>query len=231
MSYHIIPPIHSPNASAPSLQYVFSPDEPSNPTLLPTSILRSFQFVFLIRRPSASMPSLYRCFIPPLSEKTGEVFLDPTELGYRETRMLFDYLYPPATRSSLSMAPILLDADDLLAHPESIMRSVCTRLDLQYSSSMLSWDSPEDYALAEAAFKKYAGYHEDALNSTGLRPRTADQIKRGTQAKTREEENEEWKERYGIEAAQKIREAADLCEEDYEYLKQFRILPKEEGNS
>lgn len=156
------------------------------------------------------------------------MFLDPTELGYRETRKLFDYLHPPATRSSSSKAPILIDADDLLAHADSIVRSVCTRLGLQYSSSMLSWDSPEDYALAEAAFRKYAGYHEDALNSTGLRPRTADQIKRGINAKTREEENEEWKERYGSEAAQKIREAVDLCEEDYEYLKQFRILPEDE---
>ena len=129
-------------------------------------------------------------------------------------------------RTPSTTAPILVDADDLLAHPESIIRIICQRLALPYNSSMLTWDTPEDYALAEAAFKKYAGYHEDALKSTGLRPRTADHIARGKEARTIEEEDAEWRERYGIEAARTIRDAVDLCQEDYEYLKQFRIVPE-----
>ena len=123
-------------------------------------------------------------------------------------------------------APILVDADDLLAHPEPIVRIICQRLALPYTSSMLTWDTPEDYAIAESAFKKYAGYHEDALKSTGLRPRTADDMARVKEAKTREEEDGEWRERYGIEAARTIRDAVDLCQGDYEYLRQFRILPE-----
>ena len=86
---------------------------------------------------------------------------------------------------------------------------------------MLTWDTPEDYAIAESAFKKYAGYHEDALKSTGLRPRTADDMARVKEAKTREEEDGEWQEIYGIEAARTIRDAVDLCQGDYEYLRQF----------
>ena len=226
MSYHIITPSHSANAVAPSLQHLSSPHEPRNPTLLPTNLIDTFNFIFLIRKPSASLPSLYRCFIPPLSEKTGEHFLDSSELGYRETRILFDYLYPPATRSPSTSAPMLVDADDLLAHPEFIVRIICQRLALPYSPSMLTWDTPEDYVLAESAFKKYAGYHEDALKSTGLRPRTADHMARGNEAKTREEQDEEWRERYGIEAAGTIRDAVDLCQGDYEYLRQFRIVPE-----
>ena len=242
MSYHIIPPSHSPNATAPSLQHLFDPHDPPNPSLLPTALLNTFQFVFLIRRPSASMPSLYRCFIPPLSEKTGEHTLDPTELGYRETRLLFDYLSPPALRPNSSAAskksshgvqdalPILIDADDLLAHPEPILRSVCARLDFPYSSSMLSWSTSEDHAHAESLFKKYAGYHEDALSSTGLRPKTADRQATGRDAKTRVEEDQEWTERYGSEAASQIRSAVDLCQEDYEYLRGFRIKPEDREN-
>ncbi len=103
MTYHIIPPSHSPNAIAPSLQYLFSSNDLPNPTLLPNSLLHTFQFVFLIRKPSASIPSLYRCFIPPLSEKTDEDTLDPSELGYRETRLLFDHL--PA-RLALALLPV-----------------------------------------------------------------------------------------------------------------------------
>ena len=226
MSYHIITPSHSTNAVVPSLQYLCSPHEPRNPTLLPTNLVNNFKFIFLIRKPSASLPSLYRCFIPPLSDKTGERVLDSSELGYRETRILFDYIYPPTTRALSMSAPILVDAEDLLAHPELIVRIICQRLALPYTSSMLTWDTPEDYALAESAFKKYAGYHEDALKSTGLRPRTADDTARVKEAKTRDEEDEEWRERYGIEAARTIRDAVDLCQGDYEYLRQFRILPE-----
>ena len=190
------------DVTAPSLQYLSNPQESPNPTLLPSATLDSFQFVFLIRKPSASIPSLYRCFIPPLSESTGEHVLDTTELGYRELRLLFDYLYPPASRSSETVNPrnshwdkafILVDADDLLAHPEAILCSVCNSLGIQYSSSMLSWPAPEDHSLAEAAFKKYAGYHEDALNSTGLRSKTADQERQQCRnTRTEAEQDSEW---------------------------------------
>lgn len=242
MTYHIIPPSHSPNAIAPSLQYLFSSNDLPNPTLLPNSLLHTFQFVFLIRKPSASIPSLYRCFIPPLSEKTDEDTLDPSELGYRETRLLFDHLYPPALRSPYSpfsttskngapdTAPILIDADDLLSHPDSILRSLCTRLGFPYSSSMLSWSTPEDHAHAVSLFEKYAGYHEDTLKSTGLRRKTADREGCGRETNTMDGEDEEWRERYGSEAAPKIREAVNQCREDYEYLREFRIKPQEGGN-
>ena len=237
MAYHIVPPSHSPNAIAPSLQHRFKPQDPPNPSILPSSLLNVLQFVFLIRDPSASIPSLYRCFIPPLSEQTGEHTLDPSELGYREVRLLFDYLYPPASRSpSLSAkddAPhtraILIDADDLLSHPDSIVRSVCQLVGLPYSSSMLSWATLEDYNYAKSLFEKYAGYHEDALNSTGLRGKTADEDRRGRKAKTREEEDAEWTERYGNKAAMEIRNAVDLCRDDYEYLREFRIRPEVVG--
>jgi len=80
---------------------------------------------------------------------------------------------------------------------------------------------------AESLFKKYAGYHEDALNSTGLRSRTADRQATGRDAKTRADEDQEWTERYGSEAASEIRSAVDLCREDYEYLRGFRIKPED----
>lgn len=228
MTYHIVPPSHSPTATAPSLQHHFNPNDPPNPTLLPTPHLQTFKFIFLIRNPSASIPSLYRCLLPPLSQLTDEHTLDPRELGYRETRTLFDHLHPPASRTLDAAAAdaqsILIDADDLLAHPHSILRSLCTRLDFPYSASMLSWPTLEDQAHARGLCGKYAGFHEDALGSTALWGKRADQ---GRGAKTGEEEDAEWRERYGIEAAGKIREAVDLCREDYEYLRQFRIRPEE----
>ncbi|KAL9593005.1 MAG: hypothetical protein Q9179_006174 [Wetmoreana sp. 5 TL-2023] len=225
MSYHIIPPTHSLNAKPQSLQHLFAPTDASNPTLLPTSILHSFQFVFLIRKPSSSVPSLYRCFIPPLSDQTDERTLDPTELGYRELRILFDYLHPPTSclseagpvvtpeEGDRDNAPLLIDAEDYLENPDAIIRSLCSRLVIPYSPSMLTWDTAEDHAYALSLFEKFAGYHEDALNSTGLKPKPPGR------AKSKKEEDQEWESKYGSEAAVIIRQAVDTCQEDYKYLR------------
>ena len=221
MSYHIIPPVHSPSTRPPSLQHHFGPNETPNPTLLPTSILRSFRFVFLIRKPSSAIPSLHRCFIPPLSSLTDEKTLDPTELGYRELRILYDYLYPPTPHSSQPTSeddqPILIDAEDLLADPDTVINSLCSRLGIPYSHSMLEWPSQEDHDYAMSLFQKYAGYHQDALNSTAL------QSKPRSKVRSKDEENLEWERRYGDGAARMIRGVVDACQEDYEYLRQFRM--------
>ena len=165
-----------------------------------------------------------------------EHFLDPTELGYRELRILFEYLHPPRSQSPTIPSPegqtpddtpILIDADDLLAHPEAMLQSICSRLDFPYSASMLTWDTPEDHALAESAFKKFAGYHEDALHSTGLISRTSDWEHRSREASTKDGQDREWTQRYGGEAAKTIREAVNICQDDYEFLYQFRIKPQE----
>ena len=95
---------------------------------------------------------------------------------------------------------------------------------------MLSWSTPEDHAYAESLFEKFKGYHEDALNSTGLRPRIAANKQWCKEAKLKTEENEEWTDRYGKEAANTIRSAVDQCQEDYEYLRQFRIRPEEDAD-
>ncbi|KAI4202714.1 MAG: hypothetical protein LQ350_002380 [Teloschistes chrysophthalmus] len=223
ISYHILPPIHSPNVKPPSLQRHFGPNDPPNPTLLPTPILASFRFVFLIRDPSAAVPSLYRCFLPPLSAKTEDHHLDPTELGYRELRIFFDYLYPSEDKRSSSKdgepgdRPLLIDAQDLLAEPSMTISTLCRHLGIPFSPTMLEWPGKEDHDFAFALFEKYAGYHEDALNSTSLRPTTP------KTCRSREEEDAEWKRKYGDEAAKNIRGAVNACRDDYEYLRRFRL--------
>jgi hypothetical protein len=66
--------------------------EPSNPTVMPLSLLKSFHFTFLIRHPRYSIPSYYRCTIPPLDSVTGFYDFKPSEAGYHELRRVFDYL-------------------------------------------------------------------------------------------------------------------------------------------
>ena len=157
--------------------------------------------------------------------------LDPEELGYRELRILIDHLYPPESRSkpvthvgetkggAPSDGPLVIDADDFLLNPDAVVRLLCSRLSIPYSPSMLTWDKPGDHAFAQSLFAKFVGYHEDALNSTGMKPRSP------APEKSREEYDKEWVSKYGNEAAKMLRSAVDQCEEDYEYLRQFKVQP------
>ncbi|RAR07775.1 P-loop containing nucleoside triphosphate hydrolase protein [Stemphylium lycopersici] len=66
--------------------------EPNNPTVIPAALLATYHFTFLIRHPKYSIPSYYRCTIPPLDAMTGFYNFRPDEAGYDELRRLFDYL-------------------------------------------------------------------------------------------------------------------------------------------
>ena len=66
--------------------------EPGNPTVVPQSLLEKFHFTFLIRDPHSSIPSYFRCTLPPLVEMTGWDDFYPNEAGYDELRRFFDYM-------------------------------------------------------------------------------------------------------------------------------------------
>ncbi|KAI4261460.1 MAG: hypothetical protein L6R42_003339 [Xanthoria sp. 1 TBL-2021] len=117
MAYYLFPPEASPASIAPSVgrvkrgvgtteavingttngttkaPYPYDTDaEPNNPTVIPRDTLGKFHFTFLIRHPRSSIPSYYRCCVPPLDKVTGFYDFMPSEAGYDELRRLFDYL-------------------------------------------------------------------------------------------------------------------------------------------
>jgi len=188
--------------------------EPHNPTVLPAAILKHFHFTFLIRHPRSSIPSYYRCTIPPLDEVTGFYDFMPSEAGYDEVRRVFDYLRsigqigpnvagqadsnganqhdkhdkhnatngtPDATTattngttpsSSTSNPEIcVIDADDLLANPSGMIAAYCKTVGLDYDPRMLKWDTEADHLQAKAAFEKWTGFHDDAIQSCELKAR------------------------------------------------------------
>jgi len=61
----------------------------------------------------------------------------------------------------------VIDADDLLDDPESIIQSFCKSVALDYDPGMLTWD----HAFAKETFEKWKGIHEDAIYLTDLKPR------------------------------------------------------------
>jgi len=218
--------------------------EPNNPTVVPDALLRQFHFTFLIRHPRSSIPSYYRCTVPPLDQVTGFYDFDPREAGYVELRALFDYL-----RTSSQVGPhvagqgketngvnhtngtngvangnhakvdiTLIDADDMLDAPYAMIEEYCKSVGISFSPDMLNWDNEVDQSNAKAAFAKWRGFHDDAIDSAELRPRKTKKV-----PKPDAELFKEWVEKFGEEGAKVIQKCVKENEEHYEYLKQFAI--------
>ena len=222
MAYYLFPPDGKPASIAPSCARIkrgvgtsnISPNgtngaqkapypyhtepEQGNPTVIPEQVLKKLHFTFLIRHPRSSIPSYYRCTVPPLDEVTGFYNFMPSEAGYAELRRIFDYLRSighvgphisgqeskvAATSSNIANTDGLanghsdnidvcvVDADDLLDNPSGIIEAYCRSVGLQYDSKMLDWSAEEDQQQAKDAFEKWKGFHDDAIQSSGLKPR------------------------------------------------------------
>lgn len=66
----------------------------------------------------------------------------------------------------------VVDADDLLDNPYEMVEAYCGTVGLKYTPEMLHWEDEENQKKAKEAFEKWRGFHEDAIDSTELRPRT-----------------------------------------------------------
>lgn len=122
---------------------------------------------------------------------TGFYEFYPNEAGYDELRRFFDYTREVglvgtklagqengdaggAAVNGGAKVPetCVIDADDLLDDPAGILRTYCKSIDLDFTTDMLNWNNEEDQERAKTAFEKWKGFHEDAIDSTDLKPRT-----------------------------------------------------------
>ncbi|EEQ84134.1 uncharacterized protein BDCG_00939 [Blastomyces dermatitidis ER-3] len=227
-----------------------TPAEVDNPTVVPAALLAKFHFTFLIRDPHYSIPSYYRCTIPPLDDITGFYDFYESEAGYDEVRRVFDYLrkiqlvgphdangngvangasngaYTNGNDVNGSTAPennkrteiCVIDADDLLNDPTGIIKRYCKSVGIDYTPKMLTWNTEEDHRIANEAFEKWRGFHEDAIRSTELKARSHQKAR-----KTEAEFDKEWREKYGEKGAKIIRSAVDRNMADYRYMKKFAM--------
>ncbi|EOD45495.1 hypothetical protein UCRNP2_7786 [Neofusicoccum parvum UCRNP2] len=216
--------------------------EAGNPTVVPTELLSKFHWTFLIRHPRNSIPSYFRCTVPPLDDVTGFYNFMPSEAGYDELRRTFDYLKsiglvgpkvagqenetngetngthvtPPYGAEPVEIC--VIDADDLLDDPAGIISTYCKSVGIEYSPEMLNWDNEEDHRIAKEKFEKWKGFHEDAIDSRDLKPRAQKKI-----PKPDDELYAEWVKKFGEEGAKVIKDTVDANVADYEYLKQFAM--------
>ncbi|KAK3357698.1 P-loop containing nucleoside triphosphate hydrolase protein [Lasiosphaeria hispida] len=234
--YYLFPSNGKPAHIAPSLANTPGDTTTPNPTVIPTPILCQFHFTFLIRHPRRAVPSYYRCTVPPLDKVTGFYYFLPSEAGYGELRRLFDFLRsegivgPRRAAGSAEgeeanhqsgeggVSITIIDADDLLDKPDEVIRAYCAEVGIDYSPAMLRWDDEESQELAVRSFEKWNGFHDDAIGSTSLKPRA-----HAAKIPTVEEEDEQWRQKFGEEAQKVIRDCVNANIPDYEYLKSFAI--------
>ncbi|RDW90131.1 uncharacterized protein DSM5745_01906 [Aspergillus mulundensis] len=228
-----------------------TPSEPGNPTVMPKEILETFHFAFLIRDPHYSVPSYYRCTIPPLVAITGFTYYDPAEAGYDEMRRFFEYLRAEGLVGP-HVATREADADEILASAQDGQTSkpkpvsspdakVGVEICVVDADDML--DSP---AAMMEAFCRSVGIpytssmlnwdteedHERAkeafekwkgFHNDAIDSRGLTARKHPRAPKSEEQFDAEWREKYGEEGAALIRKTVDANMADYLFLKQFAM--------
>ena len=118
--------------------------------------LGSMTHAFLIRDPKPMLASL--------GEKLGDFDLLAT--GLPQQVEIFDHV----VRSTGRMPPVV-DAADLLAAPEPMLRALCAALDVEFSPRMLSW--PPGPRATDGVWAKH--WYERVERSTGFEPQAADE--------------------------------------------------------
>ncbi|GAA5868886.1 hypothetical protein JCM1840_005154 [Sporobolomyces johnsonii] len=145
-------------STAPS--FGSTPSTSNNPTLIPTSLLfpstTSISHTFLIRSPAKAVPSYARLCFP--GSETGFEYFDPNEMGYRELRLLFDFV-----KEETGQIPLVVESEELLKDPEAVMGMWCDEVGIEFHKDMLEWDVE-----TREHFDKWPGFHVTAAGSKGI---------------------------------------------------------------
>jgi hypothetical protein len=116
--------------------------------------LGSVTHAFLIRDPAPMLASL--------DEKLGKFDLGAT--GLPQQVEIFDHV-----RLTTGHVPPVVDAADLLAAPEPVLRALCSSLGIPFSERMLSW--PAGPRATDGVWAKY--WYDRVERSTGFEPAEA----------------------------------------------------------
>lgn len=127
--------------------------------LLSASFLANFTNTFLIREPAATLASLARKW----PDFTAE------EAGFEAMGAAFDLVVRGHD------APVVMDADELTADPESMVAAWCARVGIPFVAEALSW-SPG----MVPQWMRWQDWYTGVAESSGFRkPAAADQGSRG----------------------------------------------------
>ena len=121
------------------------------------SWIKDVQNCILIRDP--------KCVIASYGKKLP--IEDERHLGYIQQADIIEFL-----EKERGITPPIIDADDILKNPESMMKKLCNVLDIDFYKSMLCW--PSGARDSDGVWGAY--WYEGVYESTGFKPYTKEQV-------------------------------------------------------
>ncbi|ELT90072.1 hypothetical protein CAPTEDRAFT_218722 [Capitella teleta] len=125
----------------------------------PDLVPDKFVHTFLLRDPKKSVYSLYKMSLN--KDLTGWDHFDANEVGFKELYQMFQLV-----TEQLGQDAIVLDADDLLKHPETMLRLYCDKVGIEFQDRMLNWDEAPDMQV----FHEWMPWFEGVLTSKTFQP-------------------------------------------------------------
>ncbi|XP_072018470.1 uncharacterized protein [Amphiura filiformis] len=144
-------------------------------------IPQGYRHVFLIRHPHKVFPSWRKMLAESASRLTGNEnfrmcdlppFLLPSKYGYEEQYELFQYI-----KANIDPSPIVIDSDDLLSNPKSILSQYCQAVNIPFHESLLHWPDDEGVVKRWKASRRFLlanlmqksdGFYATALKSSAF---------------------------------------------------------------
>ena len=155
------------------------------------TLLSLFTHSFLIRDPAKTITSMFSKW-PDFHEK---------EVGFPEQRALFDRI-----ADQTGNAPPVIDSDDMLVDPATIISAWCDGVGIPFIESALRW---EPGARDEVSWWDGGSFHANLRNSDGLKP----------QARTKYIDIDQ--------APDRVKSVYEKMMPHYEYMYQYRIRQSE----
>lgn len=184
---------------------------PANPTVLPTSFLRTMSPVCLFRHPAPMFESYYRVAVRAGGRNSIHDEDFPLVTSLRWVRLLHDWY------SSTGDVPITIEADDLI-NEDSVMPKFCKALGLDPRYLQMQWDKvPEETKARQGS--KVTSFKQTIQNSTGI----IRSKRRETEIKN-DQERERWANEFGEEVAAALYRAVEDAMPDYVYLRSKRLV-------
>ncbi|KAE8331389.1 hypothetical protein BDV39DRAFT_189802 [Aspergillus sergii] len=200
---HLIEPIAKTQHVHRSQGSIGSPQGFDHQTLLPDEFLLTWFPTFLVRHPALAFPS----------ELASVMTL-------RWTRQLFDWyvnIWNQLSAKNITRPkPIVLDADDILANPQIVVR-FCDLVGLDSTKLCFSWEPLRSDELRQTDPLK------QKMNATLLASSGIMQDK-SAQNLNLDCEMEKWKAEFGETEALKLTKWVDNAIPDYEYLRSHRLV-------
>ncbi|XP_003727931.3 branched-chain-amino-acid aminotransferase-like protein 2 [Strongylocentrotus purpuratus] len=106
-----------------------------------------YKHSFIIRHPRKTFRSLYRIAHSQIGPRDPCEMISRHKNNYHILEQFYRYVQTELDQG----APPIIDADDLVSHPEKLLPKYCEAMGIEYTPKMLEWESVEADSLTGTA--------------------------------------------------------------------------------